>query len=684
MNKGFSNKLRKFRGSEQGVYLIITVAFIATLVLLAILIVGLGFRSGDTVLLQNNANLVSLSAIEGYVSSPKLVYSEKIDDALARANYILKENSIKGTAGAEGLGTIKHFPLTPERSMEFGVWYETKPKLSDPCNFNPNGGDLYPCFVSNLNNPAPTTANAVRVRLSNPNTNPILAPIVGTIGTVSAQSFAIMVPRCVANVVDVSYSVVTESHPENYELVTNVDGNGAYLNPADHPGPFAFRQDLIRPCSNFTSLYDPTDPAKMEQFNSSLFWCNLDPTRGSDQSPLHHYKSDYGLEQTPFGPMYIDKYSRPNDAEWGPQPFHRFLSAMNSGLRLIKKSTTPGDKALLMGFNSKIAGQVPNPLTNPTGAALTNEIDYLVQLTNPNNLGKWTWAGAGYSKATPLYPNYLNAGLVPVYARDNGVTSGTNLILAILKAMEAISDKDQCDEISKKSIIVATDGIGNCHLTGPDPFNENDYSCDNTQLSFYNAQENYLLHQVLDELLNRKISVTFLISGKAVGPHYLDIKDPNISPGNGLDFLNFEEARSQGYGSDINDPALALFHTSYKCPTAVCSEEEALQKSGRPGYEFRRPLGALGQIAVRTGGMICPLLEQCTPSQCVTGCSGGSCYQPDPAGGPNEVLRDCARSPGAEQKCSYYNISKSAQAALCATQAVGGNPFALRQPANIR
>lgn len=285
-----------------------------------------------------------------------------------------------------------------------------------------------------------------------------------------------------------------------------------------------------------------------------------------------------------------------------------------------------------------------------------------------------------------VYPNFLNEKLIPKFSFDREV-SGTNLIGAIFDAATRIGDRNSCDESAKKSIIIATDGVGTCKPKTMPITGATQYDCAKAGLAnstaliqAYMDQEGVLLNSIKQTLIDQKISLTVMLDGAAIGLHYLDIQDPNVSPNNDSDYLTFEEARSLGYGVDPSKP---FFNTNPICPTGVfpCNDEIAISRQGEPGYQFRRPSAALGKIAFETGGMFCPLLEPCTPMEC-SGCGGSSCYTSPPPGGV-PTLRDCARSPGAEQRCSYFGVSKSQQAALCARQAVGGNPFALRHPTTI-
>ncbi|MCO6430123.1 MAG: hypothetical protein J5J00_04625 [Deltaproteobacteria bacterium] len=669
--------LRRLK-KQSGIYIVATVAVVVALIALAILVVGVGYRAGDKVLLQNIANLLSLGAMEAYSTSTSQVYSDKVAAGIARANVLVQRNTIKGISSS-GLAEVGYAGEGKDGGdIEFGLWHE-KYTAAEPCGSDPKN---YPCFIRNesplaITAPNPS-ANAVFLRLRNPSTNPIVAPLVGNLGTVEVESYAIMVPRCLANLMDLSYSVVQQTHPACEGKCYSLTGGNPQAVPT-HPdyrrqGFFAY-SGFVNSALDCSNLAPYTDFPALTNLYSAIYWCSMPQLRSSDPTngtnPRYFFREDFDFEDRPGGGYMIDKVRT-------PQPFATYLSAMNGALRLIKQTSTQGDKAMLAGFTGLKDFRARVPGTKPDGTdepdTLTNEIDYLIQLTNPNNI-----------LSPKVYPNFLNAGLIPIYSRDQN-ESGTNLVAAIFNAAQSIADRSQCEEIAKKSIIVATDGMATC---GPiaghtDPKTKEElgavlYSCDAADYTRYSTQEALLLGILKDYLIENKIAVSFLMDSNIINPHFLDISK-NPDPSSGGPYYTLDELRLRGYGIHSTKP---LFETQATCGGVNCTDAEAYEGIGTGGenFTFPRPLATLGQLALETGGVICPLLQQCAPSDCPA-CTGG-CYDSAKKDGGYPTLKDCARQHNRVQTCSYIDGNKTQQAAYCATKAVGGNPFALREPAFV-
>src|SRR5262249_18828672 len=150
-------------------------------------------------------------AIEGYTRGPTgpgappiPTFQDKIAEGLVRANLIFSRNELKGIArplGELGLWTTGG---GPGGTVTFGNWFEDG--TSDP-NLPPCAD--YPCFrqVSNPADPA-AEATAVQVVARNEQDNLIVVPFANALRQLEVRSTAIIVPRCFASILDISYSAV--------------------------------------------------------------------------------------------------------------------------------------------------------------------------------------------------------------------------------------------------------------------------------------------------------------------------------------------------------------------------------------------------------------------------------------------------------------------------------------------
>lgn len=666
------------RSSEQGIYLIIMAVAAFVLVVLCALAIGLGFVSFNRTIHQDTANLASLGAIEEYVRVQG-TYQEKTDLALARANYLLSQNRLKNVAG--DLGDLGHAPNGGDGgTLFFGTWYETDPSFPPP---TPAPCASYPCFVENPepgSAPSSTTANAVRMQTRNQTgaaANPIFLPFGSVLGkefaTIESESIAIMIPRCLALLVDVSGSITGNTHSTNgLQAVQNptcVDPEPEFVTNPPLASFFAYRQSSLT--ANCCSL------------NSSLekmLWCNQningllvrDPH--SPVNPIEHFRSDYALHPSPVGDVQIDTLYDEASGYFGPEPYSTVFKAFNAVTRLLTQQASVGDRAMLLAFTGNVVDRIP------PGTGMTKEFGLLAQLTNLMNIGLKNKSGVSVSSR--VLPNMIYRGWFPVYGVSNEA-NGTNLPLAIYSAINELADPANCPATAKKAIILASDGIATCNASPPT------YTPDCTVPLWdrYQDARAELLDDILPELQERQISFSYMLAGGASGANFMNRANPDwpVPPNDPDDprrFLTPEQAIARGFGGALSPQNERFFDQgSYQGETSV-SEEDAYNNAGNPDWIFGDPNGVLGELAFSTGGVPCPLMPvgnvndyyDHDSDQGGSPCTAQLCENCTPC-----VLKSSKRVADSAQRSAIEWRTQAEIAAACAVKAIGEDPYALRE-----
>ena len=649
------------------------------LVALCALAIGLGFISFNRTIHQDAANLSGLAAIEEYVRTVD-TYQEKTNKALDRANYILQQNRLKGVAAP--LGNLGHAPEGGDGgTLVFGTWYETDPNLlTPPC-------PSFPCFKDN---PPPnvadptTTANAVKIITHNQtggHSNPLLIPFGKILGkedaTVSSQSVAIMVPRCLALLLDVSGSIAGTTHRTS----------GLYAGP-NTPCVNPFPEYLTAPDTAALMAYRSSslttfggDCCRLGNSLEKLLWCNqvnhgLVTRNPSDPIvPYQHFRSDYRDHPSPVGNVKIDSLYDEGQGYYGPEPYSTIFKAFNAVTRLLMQQASVGDQALMLVFTGQLVDRIP-PVSG-----LTNQFGLLAQLTNILNIGLYDRTGAAVSQR--VLPNMVYRGWIPLYGTEN-LDNGTNIPFALYQAINEMATN--CPANSKKAIILASDGIGNCTATAPSYTPD----CPGMEYSSYEASKRELLQQILPLLQERQISFSYLLTGGASGANFINIPNPDwpVPPNEANDprrYLTPEQAIALGYGGSLKDEAHQFFKDESSGPVGEVSPDVAFTHIGETGWMFADPNGVLGEMAFSTGGVPCPLMPTADMGLYFDhdGDQGGAaCNAPLCANCTPCVLRASKRSPGGAQRYAIEWQSQAEIAAACAIKAIGEDPYALREVPN--
>jgi len=312
------------------------------------------------------------------------------------------------------------------------------------------------------------------------------------------------------------------------------------------------------------------------------------------------------------------------------------------------------------------------------------------------------------------------------------LSSGTNIVEALTKARNALADTQFCPPDSQKIILLASDGISSCSYNPIPPAGVPVRDCaaprEPEDYVKYKLAEKQLLFDVLPSLKKSGISLSVMLDGENVGGNFIN-RSIIGADGNKI-FLDSSLARSLDFkGFDVIDPLSKSAQAPYQddpkrffetrpggimvqnycqthktmppsagfsglfdpiCPfsdfvldpdPSVMEESDdvlAFARNGElwnpslppgpsnPIIQFRRPNGVLGHMVLETGGQFCPLLDPCDPN-----------WYEDPDDDDQYTLMPVHRIEGTAIKCPAYRENKNEQAARCALEAIGLNPYVL-------
>ncbi len=434
-----------------------------------------------------------------------------------------------------------------------------------------------------------------------------------------------------------------------------------------------------------------------------VYYCNMPPNRAgatpAGASDTRHFRTDYRTSGSPYGTVAVDVFYESMNSYFGPQPLSRFFLAFNAGIRAVQQVRSQGDKAMVYVFQGD--GIDSEPVKSGSTYQLAENMDMMVQLTNIMNRGAVNRLGNANGAYPVITPNFITRGWFPYASSSSSIVASTsNHAKALWDAIEALSS---CPDSARRVIILATDGIPTCafsrdHPTGnpaPDPLSDCVRPTVSAGVYAPDYYENYLaaeaaiLGPIKQELIKRGISVTTLLDSAAIGPNYINATiPPGLTPTPSSIFVNPEDAAKYGFcgipgasGSCTSffniAPTIgpdASLYSAWASNTAGCAygsnpgtqcteDQYAFKYSGVPqlGTRFRRPNALWGQLAMDTGGVICPLLNPC-PS---------NWYLP----GNPPALDPARRATMSEITCSPLNQTKAQQAINCVLAAVGIDPY---------
>lgn len=468
---------------------------------------------------------------------------------------------------------------------------------------------------------------------------------------------------------------------------------------------FAYIGNNLTPAGQITPFGGPTphpcQNVENVQTDDFFYYCNMPPNRagyvpGVGTPHTLHFRSDYRVSSSPYGNVLVDNYYQAMDSYFGPQPLSRFFLAFNAGVRALQQVSSPGDKALMGVFQGDIIDT--EPIATPGSWELGEDLNMMVQLTNIQNRGVINASGTPHASLPVVTPNFVTRGWFPYAAASSDIIgSTTNLAKALWDSIAILSE---CPDSARRVVILATDGIPSCDFNRqnpggtptpnalvdcPAPTNAPDY------YSNYLKAEAAILGPIKDELVRRGISVTALLDGDAIGLNFVNATVGPGTPTPSTVYVNPDDAAKYGFtgfgtpsffdyapsvgtpgGYDDwgNPPPLPPTGIPANCdnssldPGFHCTQDHyAFRFASVPqlGVKFKRPNALWGQLAIDTGGVICPLLPQCNPAW----------YS---AATPPALLPTVRQGMSTVQ-CAPINQTKAQQAINCVLAAVGIDPY---------
>lgn len=776
---------RSDRG-ERGVTIVLMALLSVVLISLAALALGVGFLATEKSRITALGNVASYAAIDHYIQDPNdLADSDETarrQNAVERANFILNQNHMVGAD--QPLGELYLSGESPPDNnagvVRFGHYFRELPDDgSNPCG---NSSADYPCFLETDSG----SANAVRVELKTQDDNQVKSPFFMSafVGkneyALHTSATATLVNTCIAHLLDVSTSTVTDSHRPYQKLCASallgcesIWGDAAIkveepsilaTDPADPDSTLSFSTASLFAFDATKVFEDPVDflsdrtyvPASevanppsgqlkdcssgsvlQDNFPHLTYWCSMYPNRAEWEAvngpapDTMYFRSDYELQFVFRGKrhsyMLINKYIK------RPEPLQSFLQGANLALRLIERMPTEANSGMFWAFTGVVAGrafpQIPTDIAD-ADIALTQDLGYLTQVTNLPLIGAVD--GTGARIGAQQHPNLLDEGFFPmdpvnIKTEAEADYAGANIPYTILQAASWLSNA--CDASTRKTIFLYTDGMSTCRMdadfSATPPFISNT-SCavtGETPWSNYISSENAMMNGLADLLARQGITVTIFFTGNGVEGNFLNVKDPDITTCNETDncFLDLNEAYQLGWrgvpkGSSGALPACgstgvgSLFDcNNYRIKedgtreTLTSGNEDAFKRVvlSEEGVVFGRPVGVMGELALRTGGVFCPLLPTSTVDkyidhdgdfepgeQCPAGTDAECCQliydNHDSARGKTPCrLKNSQRAAGSFQREALDYAPMGLQAALCAQRSVEANPYILSEPVKV-
>ncbi|MBX7143407.1 MAG: hypothetical protein K1X79_03070 [Oligoflexia bacterium] len=647
--------------SERGVFVVIAALVTFALVGLLALVVDIALLSTTKIRLERIADISSVAALDGF-NSTNGTYAQKIQAGLERVNFILPQNPVPMLHALGDISLIESAGDMegPGGALTFGNWVTSSTQCSAA------GKARSPCFVPNLS--GQTSANAARLVLHNQNTNPLNAVFARVFGNafehffVNADSITTLTPRCNVFLLDVSASTTSTTN-RWYEL--QYDLNGALTPPGEY-SLFAFaQQDAVTQamCQSYCNGGYCSYPDVYKSI-----WCSMGEQRSAYSAPNIHFRSDYVAQHVPFGggqTYLVDKYVDSHDpggptTYLGPEPLTSFFRAIHVALDEFNRRRVAGDKTSVLSFDEAVLGPGPGSTLQ-----LTDNFDYLRQLTNPNNRGTMAFdpATSTYSQAdAEFHPNFVDRGWLPQRSKF------TDIITGLDSAISLLANDRSCDGAAK-SIELVTDGLGNCN-----PYST--ASCGNT-ISNYESFEYALYHwppnnRIIDRAIAGKIRINVYPFGFFIKPHILNVESDEWRAWNQLPqprpmppparFIGEREARALNYsgwwGGDRSKHFLDL-------PPFGWAPRWNAMFSGQADMNFRRVLGYLFDLARDSVGQFCPLMTQPAATDC----------EANPREPGELQYKESLRVPGQMLEYSPACLSIADQARDCMLRSIGLNPY---------
>ncbi|MCB0331900.1 MAG: hypothetical protein KDD55_00305 [Bdellovibrionales bacterium] len=507
---------------------------------------------------RQHARVAVLTAMEQYYASLNSgsSHTQAMQDAVERTNTVLTTNALFTGGGHEDNVPQVSVDVSDDAArLIAGVW---KTGESETCD-----SDVAPCF-------SPLTDEEITNEGKRPSAFRIQGKLYRGIPTRIAEAVfgvslidfevaatATFVPRVGCFLIDLSPSVAYETH------IPWKDG-GPF---AEEPGTpsldeaFGNRYAFITQDDNphLTFPFSPMDNGWAE-LSSTDVANTLDDRNGAPYVSTKHFASDYTIQYVladedhpgeindENNPLYrlskhfldpstdpdrysvphpywarVDGYLEEDGTQHSPEPFGTFIRGVHEALQTFKDRHVSGDQACLIFFDRT------TPWTHVV--KLTSDFDFLIELTNLDVMSAL--------RQDVFHPENPDDYTDPKdYILENGLGEGrerlnrlgifpqrfahTDIRTALDEAFSQLSSEVGNGVPSSHFITLITDGLQNCHGQG---FCNNLYSHYRVGIAEVKAKIAEYASQ------ERPVPIHVILSGDQVGPHTIDMTNPEPPEG---------------------------------------------------------------------------------------------------------------------------------------------------------
>ena len=553
--------------AERGAVLILFAFAVAGLIAMIALAIDTSLFASQHSKYDRTAEHSALAALEAYLEEINVSGDEQhaLELAAARASELAEMNlSVHLTTAlrsdtAQPLSKLGANVQDENGAVIPGRWHFVDSPEAAGCDAPVV--PFRPCFQSL----APTQrANAMRVELKVHDNSPLKVMFSGFVPglhrTFTAHAVASLVPRRAVFLLDLSPSIVRDTHVNNSSPGVNSE--------------YAFYVDPIAAgCSAGWA-------ATLESSQQNIFNALGLNRPGGAFEPKMHYRSEF---QCFTVPAVTESFAL--DTVVPPEPLSGVLSAIHTSMSVFSERGVTADRFGLAGFDDEILPTRRLPMTVPD-LSEPDYNDFFIATDQSRPIAERV------SKF--LFPRFFGGRVVTIGPDMFRIPAQTDIANALRAAENMIADEQNFD-YADNFVVLISDGLSNC---SPDPITATKRRCiyDPTDpaLSETNVRAGVdELLQVADELQQFKIKLHVLLIGKSVGPHTLVLKDDTRC-------LSDESARS-------NEPDIQ--YTKY--------EGGSLAAGGGPFYYPNKIYDNVRQ----TGGLWVPIRDccrdsagQCTPA----------------------------------------------------------------------
>lgn len=355
--------------------------------------------------------------------------------------------------------------------------------------------------------------------------------------------------------------------------------------------------------------------------NEKCYWCGMESTRPATlperwahpekwsnftDPTIKHYKDDFnylevwdhtGGVANQIG-YYVDTYpakpGRPAAVN-GAEPLKSVLRGINEAITQVRDRSVSGDMVGFFAFGEQIfsdpAANCCVDATNcDTGPATCSRVFRLADASHAQRMLNATDVDRPFDPAAPDPDHYLSTFLFPrTYLNGAGqaVNENSDLTAAIGHALTELQSVDGW-EISENSIVLFTDGLGNCSSG----------VCSNSYSGWDQARNE--LRSLIPNLEASDVRVNVFLFGRTTGPHTLNISQ---TPGDTS-------------GDCVNDATARYYQLEYtndECSRGGCNNNYNYAVLGSQG-QFFGPNGIMYELASTTGGVYAPIRPMPGPS----------------------------------------------------------------------